>query len=436
MNWQEEYKRRLCSAEEAVQHIHSGDTVFLGHAVAESSLLVDAMVQNATAYQDVRIIHMTNLGSGAYTQPGMESHFHVSPFFLGATVRAAVAEGRGDFIPCFFHEIPQLIRERRVPCDVLMTQVSPSDEKGYCSLGVSADYTYQALKSARTVIAHVNDQYPYTFGTKVHVTELDYIVEQSAPLYESKPPKIGEVEEKIGRCCASLIRDGATLQLGIGAIPDAVMMFLGDKHDLGIHSEMISDGTMELYQKGVITNQRKNLDRGTMTITFAMGTKKLYQFLDKNPDVLVKPVDYVNHPVTIMKEHDMISINSAIQVDLQGQVDAEAIGLRQFSGVGGQVDFIRGAAMGGGTSIIAMPSTTQKKDGTLISKIVPFLDQGAPVTTSRNDVDYIITEYGIAHLKGETLRDRAWALISISHPSVRDSLAEEFERRFHQNYRA
>ena len=232
MNWQEEYKRRLCSAEEAVQHIHSGDTVFLGHAVAESSLLVDAMVQNATAYQDVRIIHMTNLGSGAYTQPGMESHFHVSPFFLGATVRAAVAEGRGDFIPCFFHEIPQLIRERRVPCDVLMTQVSPSDEKGYCSLGVSADYTYQALKSARTVIAHVNDQYPYTFGTKVHVTELDYIVEQSAPLYESKPPKIGEVEEKIGRCCASLIRDGATLQLGIGAIPDAVMMFLGDKHDL------------------------------------------------------------------------------------------------------------------------------------------------------------------------------------------------------------
>ena len=409
MNWQEEYKRRLCSAEEAVQHIHSGDTVFLGHAVAESSLLVDAMVQNATAYQDVRIIHMTNLGSGAYTQPGMESHFHVSPFFLGATVRAAVAEGRGDFIPCFFHEIPQLIRERRVPCDVLMTQVSPSDEKGYCSLGVSADYTYQALKSARTVIAHVNDQYPYTFGTKVHVTELDYIVEQSAPLYESKPPKIGEVEEMIGRCCASLIRDGATLQLGIGAIPDAVMMFLGDKHDLGIHSEMISDGTMELYQKGVITNQRKNLDRGKMTITFAMGT---------------------------MKEHDMISINSAIQVDLQRQVDAEAIGLRQFSGVGGQVDFIRGAAMGGGTSIIAMPSTTQKKDGTLISKIVPFLDQGAPVTTSRNDVDYIITEYGIAHLKGETLRDRAWALISISHPSVRDSLAEEFERRFHQNYRA
>ena len=270
----------------------------------------------------------------------------------------------------------------------------------------------------------------------MHVTELDYIVEQSAPLYESKPPKIGEVEEKIGRCCASLIRDGATLQLGIGAIPDAVMMFLGDKHDLGIHSEMISDGTMELYQKGVITNQRKNLDRGKMTITFAMGTKMLYQFLDKNPDFLVKPVDYVNHPVTIMKEHDMISINSAIQVDLQGQVDAEAIGLRQFSGVGGQVDFIRGAAMGGGTSIIAMPSTTQKKDGTLISKIVPFLDQGAPVTTSRNDVDYIITEYGIAHLKGETLRDRAWALISISHPSVRDSLAEEFERRFHQNYRA
>ena len=435
MSWQEEYKSKLCTAEEAVKQIKSGDTVFLGHCVAESALLVDAMVANAEQYENVEVRHMVNLGSGAYAQPGMEKHFRVNPIYVGASVRKAIAEGRGDFTPCFFHEFPRFIREGRMKCDVVLTQVSTPDENGYVSLGTSVDYTRQAVKTARTVIAHVNDQFPYTYGDLVHISELNYIVEQSAPLYETKPAKIGDVEEKIGSYCASLIEDGSTLQLGIGGIPDAVMLFLTDKKDLGIHSEMISDGTLALYEKGVINGKRKHFDQGKMTVTFIMGTRKLYDFVHKNPNVIVKPVDYVNHPAVIMQEHKMVSVNSAIQIDLQGQVVADSIGLTQFSGVGGQVDFVRGVAMNpDGKSIIAMPSVTVKKDGAMISKIVAFIDPGAAVTTSRNDVDYVVTEYGIAELKTKSLRERARSLIHIAHPSVREELAAEFEKRFHENY--
>ncbi|GAB1476616.1 acetyl-CoA hydrolase/transferase C-terminal domain-containing protein [Bacillota bacterium] len=434
MSWKDDYKRKLCTADEAVKHIKSGDTVVFAHCVGEPTAIVEAMIRNAKLFENVEIKHMVSLGSGGYTSEGMEKHFRCNPMFVSANVRCAIEEGRADFTPAFFHEVPKLIREGKLKCDVAVAQVTPPDEDGYCSLGTSVDYTWQAIKTAKLVLVQVNDQMPRTFGERVHVDDFDYVVEASTPLYEIKPPKITEVEEKIGSYCASLVEDGSTLQLGIGGIPDAVMLFLGDKKDLGIHSEMISDGTLALYEKGVITGKYKT-DQGKMMVTFLMGTKKLYDFVHNNPVVELRTVDYTNHPAVIMKQHKMISINSAIQVDLQGQVVAEAMGLRQFSGVGGQVDFVRGVSMSeDGKAIIAMPSVTVKKDGTVISKIVAFLDQGAPVTTSRNDVDYVVTEYGIAPLKGKSLRERARNLINISHPDVRAGLAEEFERRFFEKY--
>lgn len=432
MSWRDDYKRKLCTAEEAVRHIKSGDALFLGHCVGEPKALVEAMVANKEQYENVEIKQMVNIGGGPYAAPGMEKHFRVNSIFVGASVRDAIAEGRADFTPVFFHEVPKLIREGKLRCDVAMAQVTPPDSEGYCSLGTSIDYTYQSVKTAKTVIVQVNDQVPNTFGDKVHIDDFDYIVEASVPLIELKPGKITEVEEKIGSHCADLVEDRSTLQLGIGGIPDAVMLFLGHKKDLGIHSEMISDGTLALYEKGAITGKYKNFDQGKMLVTFLMGTKKLYDFAHENPEVLAKSVDYTNHPAVIMKQYKMVSINSAIQVDLQGQVVSEAIGLRQFSGVGGQVDFVRGVSMSdGGKAIIAIPSVTVKKDGTMISKIVPFVDQGAPITTSRNDVDYVVTEFGIAPLKGKSLRERARNLIDVAHPSVKDELALEFEKRFH-----
>ncbi|HHX14306.1 MAG TPA: acetyl-CoA hydrolase/transferase family protein [Clostridiales bacterium] len=435
MSWQDEYNKKLCTAEEAVRHIQSGDTVVFAHCVGEPPALVDAMVANAAQYEDVEIKHMVSLSRGTYTAPELEKNFRVNPMFAGASVREALASGRGDFTPVFFHEIPKLFREGRLKCDVLLAQVSLPNENGEFSLGTSVDYTWQAMKSARTVIVQVNKHMPFTFGTLVKVEDFDHIVEADMPLYQLQPPRITEVEEQIGRYCASLVEDGSTLQLGIGGIPDAVMLFLTDKKDLGIHSEMISDGTLALYEKGVITGRKKNFDQGKMSVTFLMGTQKLYDFVHKNLAVELRPVDYINHPAVIMKQHKMVSINSAIEVDLQGQVNAEAMGLRQFSGVGGQVDFVRGAAMGDdGKAIIAMPSVTVKKDGTMISKIVAFLNQGAPVTTSRNDIDYVVTENGIAELKGKSLRERARNLIEIAHPSTQDELMAEFERRFCQKY--
>ena len=279
-------------------------------------------------------------------------------------------------------------------------------------------------------IAQINKNMPYTYGNGINIKDIDYIVEKDEPLIELQPPHIGDVEKQIGGYVASLIHDGDTLQLGIGAIPDAVLSFLGEKKDLGIHSEMFSDGVVDLANKGVITNKKKTIDQGKFVSCFLMGTKKLYDFVNNNPDVLMKPVDYTNDPFVVAQIDNIISINSAMQVDLMGQVNAEMIGSRQFSGVGGQVDFVRGASRAkGGKAIIAMPSTTGKTKK--ISKIVALLDEGAAVTTSRNDVDYVVTEYGIAALKGKTLRQRAEALIKIAHPDFRAELIEEFEKRFH-----
>lgn len=438
MDWKKIYDERKCSPDEAVKLIKSGDHVVFGHCISEPPVLVEAMMANKEAYKDVTINHMVSLGKGEYSHAENSEHFRFEGWFVGAGTRKSIAEGHGDYVPVFFHEIPQLIRKGIFKVDVVMIMVSKPDENGNCSLGVASDYTIQAIESADRVIAQVNENVPYVYGeTLVPVSKMDAIVEASHPLAESAPAKIGEAEEAIGKYCASLIEDGATLQLGIGAIPDAVLAQLKDKKNLGIHSEMIADGVVDLVEAGVITGSEKSIDNGKITVTFLMGTKRLYDFADKNPVVELKTVDYVNHPEVVSQCSKMVSINSCMQVDFMGQIVSDSIGTRQFSGVGGQVDFIRGTAMshdGKGVAIIAMQSVARKKDGTMISKIVPFIDEGAAVTTSRNDADYIITEYGIAPMKGRNLKDRARALIEIAHPDFREGLKEDFKKRFNAEF--
>lgn len=431
MKWQDIYEQRKMSPEEAVRLIHSGDRVVIGHAVGVPLAITDVMVKHREDYKDVEIIQMVSQGNAKFCEPGTEGHFRLNSLFVGAQSRPAVKEGRGDFTPCCFSDVPSLLRELTV--DAAVIQVSPPDRHGYVSCGVSVDYTLPAAKCAKTVIAQVNRRMPRTLGdTCLHVSEIDSFVEIDHPVLEIPLPKIGEAEKAIGENCAKLVRDGDTLQLGIGAIPDAVLLFLKDKKDLGIHSEMISDGVVELIENGVITNARKNLHPGKSVVSFLMGTKRLYDYADDNPAVAMYPVDYVNDPYVIGKNDNLVSINSCVQVDFMGQVAAESVGTTQISGIGGQMDFIRGARLSkGGRAVIAIASTAA---GGKISKIVPFLDQGAAVTTSRTDVDYIVTEYGIAHLRGKTLKDRARSLISIAHPKFRKELARAFEERFHCAY--
>ena len=426
------YKSKLTTAAEAISRLPSTGTLVLHHAVMEPKTLVKELISQRERFKKLRVFHMVRNGGVDITEPGYEEYFVDYTIFCGANSRLAMSEGRGDYIPMFFYELPILIRNGTIPCDAALVTVSPPDSHGYCSLGASVDYTLQAVRSAKTVVAEVNKNAPRTYGDGfVHISEFECIVEAEDDLYEITPPAIGDEEKAIGAGCASLIEDGCTLQLGIGGIPDAVMLFLDGKKDLGIHSEMISDGTLSLFEKGVINNSKKSLGKGKMTVTFLMGTKKLYDWVHANPAVEVLAVDYVNHPRNVMRQNKPVGVNSCIEIDLQGQVVSDSIGLRQFSGTGGQVDFVRGCAMAeDGKSIIAMPSSVLKKDGTRISKIVPFVTLGAAVTTSRNDVDYIVTEQGVARLKGKSLRERAKALIEIAHPDFRADLKNEYNKRF------
>lgn len=429
MEWTDYYKEHTMTPEEAVSVIKDGNRVVFGHAVGEPIIFQRTMARMAEQFHGVEVAHMVYLGSGEYLQPGMEEHFRHNALFVGGPARKAIAENRADYTPVFFSDVPHMFRNGELPVDVFAFTCSPPYERGYVSIGLSCDYGWQAIKSAKTVIAEVNPNMPRTFGESfVHVTDIDGFLLSWEPLPESKPPKITEEDQKIGKYIADLVRDGDCLQLGIGAVPDAVCSFLGDKKNLGIHSEMVSDGVLSLIESGVINGQCKQRDIGRICVTFLMGTRKLYDFVDNNPVIKMLPVDVCNNPAVISQNDNVVSINSCVQVDLQGQVCAEAIGLRQISGIGGQMDFVRGANLSkGGRSIIALHSATKNESE---SKIVPTITTGGPVTTSRCDVNYIVTEYGVAQLRGQTLRERAKRLIAIAHPKFRAELAEEYAKRF------
>lgn len=422
-SWRSTWQDQIVSAEQAVQVVKSGDRVVTGHACGEPAALLEALVARAPELQNVEVVHMVPMGTARHAQPGLENSFRHNALFVGGATRKAVEEKRADYTPCFFHEVPRLFKEGILPVDVALIQVTPPDKDGFCSYGLSADYTVAAAECADTVIAQVNRLLPRTSGAKIHLDSINFIVEQDETVLELKPPAIGEVEKRIGANVASLVSDGSTLQLGIGAIPDAVLMFLKGKKDLGIHTEMFSDGVVSLVETGVINNRKKTINTGKFIATFLMGSRRLYDFVDNNPDVELMPVDYTNDPFVIGQHDNLVGINSALQVDLMGQVNAEMIGTLQFSGVGGQVDFIRGASRArNGKSIIALPSTAA---GGKISRICCELDRGAVATTSRNDVHYVVTEYGVANLRGKTICQRVQALIAIAHPDFRASLTQQ-----------
>ncbi|MGC9324343.1 MAG: acetyl-CoA hydrolase/transferase family protein [Desulfomonilia bacterium] len=427
MKWQEIYKSRQMTAAEAVRRISSGDRVVVGHASGSPELLLKEMVENKDAYRDVEIVHMVAMGHSEYCLPENASHFIHNSLFAGGTTRKAIHDGRAHFTVSHFSQIPRLFLEKILPVDVTLCMVSQPDEHGFCSFGISVDYTKPAAESSKLVIAEVTPHMPRTLGDAfIHVSEIDCIVECDTRPIILSPPKITEIDEKIGGYCAELIKDGDCLQLGIGAVPDSILGFLKDKKDLGIHTEMFSDGVVDLVEAGVITCARKNYHPDKMVATFFMGTEKLYKFVHNNPMVQMYPVHITNNPANIALNDNVVSINSSLQVDLTGQAASESIGYKQFSGTGGQADFVRGAAWSrGGRSILAFHSTAA---GGKVSRIVPHLDEGAVVTTTRSDIHFAVSEYGIADLRGKSVPQRAKALISIAHPDFRDELKKEFKR--------
>lgn len=421
--WRNLYRSRLTTPEAAVDGIRPDQRVYIHPGAAEPETLVRALIERAPHLSRVEIIHLLTLGDAGYVRPGMERHFRHTAMFVGANVREAVNTGRADYMPVDLSEVPRLFTSGLLPLDACLIQVSPPDEHGYCSFGVGVDCTMAAADVARTVIAQVNTEMPRTLGDSfIHVSKLDRIVEVSRPLLELPRRPAGEEHRRIARHVAGLIEDGATLQMGIGGVPDAVLACLGDRRDLGIHTEMFSDGVMELVEAGVINNERKTLHRGKIVSAFLMGSRTLYEFVHNNPIIELHPTEYTNDPFIIAANDRMVAINSALQVDLTGQVCADSMGTGIYSGVGGQVDFIRGAARSkGGRPIIALPATAR---GGSVSRIVPVLDPGSGVVTTRADVHYVVTEHGVASLHGRTLRQRAEALIAIAHPSFRDELFE------------
>ncbi len=422
MNWIEHYKATTCTADEAIRSIKSGDSVVYGHGAGVPVSINEALVRNKDNYRDVSIYHMIYLGDPIHLEPGMEKHFRVKTSFLDAATRKALEEGRADFYPCYFHQLPAMFDIGVFPVDVAVVQVSPPDDIGYCSFVVTIDYIKSAVRNAKVVIAEVNDRMPRTMGAenRIRVTQFDHIVEVSRPLREFPKVPAGETEIKIAGYCSTLIEDGSTLQIGIGAIPDTVVTLLDGRKDLGVHTELLTSGIVELIKKGIVTGKKKTFHRDKVLFTFMMGTQEAYDFVNNNPMTEAFPVDYCNLPSNVARNDKFVSINSCIEIDFTGQVASESIGSMMYSGTGGQVDFVQAARLSrGGKSILAISSTAS--DGT-VSRITPFLKEGGVVTTSRNDVDYIITEYGIAHLRGQSLRERAKRLINIAHPKFREEL--------------
>jgi acyl-CoA hydrolase len=429
MNWREEYRNKCMDTAQALEAVRSGDHVWIQSGCGTPSPLVDALIARAPVLRNVEIVHMKTLGDADYTKPEYEGIFRHRGLFLGDNVREAVVAGRADYTPIFLSEIEGLFASGALPLEVVLMQVSPPDDHGYVTLGTTVDCTLNATRCARTVIAEVNERMPRTHGeTAIHVSRISAIVETSRPLLELHPEPFTAMHRRIAENVASLIPDGATLQTGIGGIPDAVMACLEDKHDLGIHSELVGDGVIDLMESGVLNGERKSIHRGKAVISFVLGSQRLSDYIRDNPAFEFRPICYTNDPFVVARNDKMVAINAALQIDLTGQVCSDSLGVKPYSGFGGQVDFIRGAARSkGGVPIIALPSTAKK--GT-ISRIAPMLDPGAGVVTSRADVHYVVTEHGIAFLHGKTLRERAEALIAIADPRFRDEL-EDFAVRSH-----
>lgn len=423
------YQSRVVTAEDAVRKIQSGQRVFLTGNCSTPQTVLAALVKHAPNLKDVEICQALSVGPADYVSPEMEGHMRVNTMFISANIRKAVQEGRADFTPVLLSEFPLLFKNKHLPVDVALVHLSPPDEHGFLSFGIENGLTKSAAESARTIIAEVNQQMPRTLGDSfIHLSRINYIVPVNYQLAEMSMGGEGAdpVTEKIAGFIAELIPDGATMQMGIGAIPDAVLKYLYNKKDLGVHSELFSDGVIDLVDAGVMTNARKTLHTGKIVAGFIIGSRRLYNWVDDNPLIELHPTEYINDPYVIAQNDRMVAINSAIEVDLTGQVCADSIGPKLYSGVGGQLDFIYGASRSkGGVPIIALPSTTTTRDGTVISRIVTMLKRGAGVVTSRNHVRYIVTEYGVADLYGKSIRKRAEALIGVAHPDFREDMKKE-----------
>jgi len=429
MDWTSIYQSRIASAADAVRCIESNQRIFLTGNVSVPQKCLSALVDYAPSLENVEICQALTIGPADYVKPEMEGHLRVNTLFISANVRKAVQDGRADFTPVLLSEFPLLFKRGILPLDAAIIQVSPPDEHGFCSFGVEVGLTKTPAESAKIIIAEVNQQMPRTLGDSfIHVSRLNYIVPVNYPIPEMAMSEEGnsEVVEKIAGFVSDLIPDGATMQLGIGAIPDAVLKYLHHKKDLGVHSELFSDGVIDLVNEGVLTNARKTLHPGKIIAGFMLGTRNLYEWADDNPLIEFHRTEYVNDPFVIAQNERMVAVNSAIEVDLTGQVCADSIGPKLYSGVGGQLDFIYGASRSkGGVPIIALPSTTTMKDGTLITRIAAMLKLGAGVVTSRNHVRYVVTEYGVADLYGKSIRQRARQLIGIAHPDFRADLEKQ-----------
>jgi 4-hydroxybutyrate CoA-transferase len=418
---------QILSPAEAVAGIQSGDQVYVHCAAAAPSVLLDALVARAGELTDVGVIHLHIEGPGPHLAPEMAGHFRHRALFIGPNARAAVNEGRADYVPVFLSDVPRLFESRALPLDAVLVNATPPDRHGFCSLGTSVEAMHAAIRSAKTVIVQFNGSMPRTLGDSfVHVSDIDLAVEVDVPPYEHAVGTIGDVERKIGEFVADLVPDGATLQLGIGAIPAATALALRDKRDLGIHTEMFTDAVVDLVEAGVVTGARKERNRGKIVTAFVMGSRRLYDFVNDNPMVEMRPVDFTNDTHVIRSFSRMVAINSAIEVDLTGQVVADSIGHRLYSGVGGQMDFVRGAALASeGRAIIALPSTAA---GGTVSRIAPSLREGAGIVTTRAHVRTVVTEWGVAELFGKSTVERAEALTSIAHPDFRDELSAAARR--------
>ena len=415
---------KYVSASEAAKVVKSGDRIYVQAAAATPNVLTKAISDRADELKGVEFCHIHTEGAAPYADPALAESFHVNSFFIGKNVRHTIAAGNGSYTPVFLSEVPNLFRKGAVTLDVVLIQVSPPDEHGFCSLGVSVEATVAAMECAKVVIAQINAFMPRTFGDSVlHISKIDMAVEHNCPLYASKPTVITDTEAKIGGFVAELIEDESTLQMGIGNIPNAVLAQLTNHKDLGLHTEMFSDGVIDLIESGVINCSKKAVTKGRALATFLIGSERLYKFVDNNPFIVLKESNYVNDTSVIRQNPKVVAINSALEVDLTGQVCADSLGTKMYSGVGGQMDFVRGASLSkGGKAIIALSSVSNRGD----NRIVPFLKQGAGVVTTRAHAQYIVTEYGVADLYGKTLKQRVEAMASIAHPNFREEVLRTY----------